>query len=416
MSFKIKLKPPSLEVSAEKPKIKILKPTPPKKAEVKKGLKLTLNPKPKIKKVLPRIRVKPTRIPGEGYDSEDSDIEDDPLIEEGLILRLLPDAELDYVKQAIESGDFNNIHIKWKDNKRALVYINSSIYTAKLIRLPNIIEVQKTLDKKNIFKTIDVSQILLVVKQIENEEEIKELVVEDDETLDSGITPPLRHIGKSKYRKNLNNSYIQSLESKVDELLRLDEEAEDSQYELIDPESLNRESAAAPQYSFNEIEPEIELVKDTKDQVDDLELELEQVLGEDDLLVEEEVEEEEEEEDSEEDDEEDDEDSDNEQGVSPKVEIDEDEQHNALLRDEINELMSTIEQNKTRLEKTYNPLLQSRVLDSINKLEKELENKRRQLKTGEDKTKKDIIEDVVEEEEEEEGADDDDDDLDDLFG
>ena len=38
-------------------------------------------------KGLPRVRIKPTRIPGEGYDSEAPDLEDDPLIEQGIIIR-----------------------------------------------------------------------------------------------------------------------------------------------------------------------------------------------------------------------------------------------------------------------------------------------------------------------------------------
>jgi transcription initiation factor TFIID subunit 7 len=299
---------------------------------------------------------------------------------------------------------------------------------------------------------------------LNSEEEIKEIVVQDDETLDSGIAPPLRHVMQSKQRKNLNNSHIQSLEAKVDELLRLDEEAEDSHFELIDPESLNRESVVnTPQYFPHEQElvpQELLQTSDdskTSDQVDDLELEIEQVLGEDELLLdgetgvegeegeeEEVVVEAEEDEESDDDDDDDDDDdndnSDNEQGVSRKVEVDENEQHNALLRDEINELMSTIEQNKARLEKTHNPLLQSRVLDSINKLEKELENKKRQLKTGEDKTRKEQQDDEQtsrnttsnngdgeredDEDEDENGQlgeeddedEDDDDELDELFG
>lgn len=49
------------------------------------------------------------RVPGEGYDSEASDIEDDPLIEEGVILRVLPDVQTEFVKNCIESGDFSGL-------------------------------------------------------------------------------------------------------------------------------------------------------------------------------------------------------------------------------------------------------------------------------------------------------------------
>ncbi|CCH45503.1 Keratin, type II cuticular Hb4 [Wickerhamomyces ciferrii] len=493
--------PPSSAPSSSSSNIK-LKKTKAKQIKVKLKTPLPGIAQPVVKKA-PRIRVKPTRIPGEGYDSEASDIEDDPLVEEAIILRLLPDAELDYVRHCVESGEFNQFHIKWKDRLRAIVYINYSMYAAKLVNLPNIIEAQKTVDKKNIFKTIDISQILLVVRKIQNESEIEDLQVEYGEVLPDGLTPPLQKVTESRHRRKLTNDYIEKIESKVDELLKLDEEAEDSQFELIDPESLNVNNndtpAATPsEYSnvesFNDIDSSAILKSGNstyntesnnntqfhlsssagKDHDEDLELELEQALGGDFSLengqsvqiedsngeklgqivadkngnggeeeeeeeVEEELEIEEEEETEESDDDDDDDDnSDNDQAASRKVEVDEDAQHNALLKDEINELLTTIEQNKSRLEKTHNPLLQSRFIDSINKLEKELENKKRQLKTSEDKTannKKNDEDDLEDggsgnenedrenevrndddEEEEEEEDGDNDDDIDDLFG
>lgn len=421
--FKIKLKQPKdgkdgKDGKVEKPKIKLNLSKPQQKAFDKP-------------KKVPRIRVKPTRIPGEGYDSEDSEIEDDPLLEEGIVVRLLPDAELDYVRHCVETGDFSNIHMKWRDKRRCIIKVNNSLYAAKLIQLPNIIEVQKSVDRKNMFKTIDISQILLVVKKIDSEEEINELQVGDNEVFDHGLTPPLHNVMKSETRRKTDTSYIHSLEAKVDELLRLDEEALDSTFELIDPENVRLEDNTVVQT------PMVPIVEDEEPAIDELELELEQALGEDEMEVDEP--EQEEEEDEEESDDDDDDESDNEQGVSRKVEVDENEQHNALLRDEIYELQQTIEQNKARLEKTHNPLLQSRFIDSIKKLENELENKKRQLKTGEDKKKRDDAvkeaeeqsgvgveeeeeeeeeqeEEQRQEEEEDEGEEDEgDDDLDDLF-
>ena len=505
--FKIKLKDPSAGLSKEKgkdekkkslPKIKIARPQPPPTASSSssskpkskaKHIKLKLKTagagisQPVVKKV-PRIRVKPTRIPGDGYDSEASDIEDDPLVEEAIVLRLLPDAELDYVRHCVETGDFSNFHIKWKDRLRAVIYVNDSMYAARLVNLPNIVEVQKTVDKKNIFKTVDISQILQVVSKIRSEDEIENLQVEKDEMISDGLTPPLHNVTKSKYRRKMTNDYIEKIESKVDELLRLDEEAEESQFELIDPESLNVATSETPPTVVHTPSRDVSVPKTQdsssttvvnssgKEHDEDLELEIEQVLGEDfsledgetveverqngekiqvekaqieedeEMEEEEEIEEEEEEEDEEsdeEDDDEEDDNSDNEQGASRKVEIDEDAQHNALLRDEINELLTTIEQNKSRLEKTSNQLLQSRFIDSINKLEKELENKKRQLKTSEDKSNSkkeqengddqdqdgdqemddrgdDREEEDEEDEDEEDEGDNDDDDLDELFG
>lgn len=363
-------------------KVKISKPS---------GVGLSTKPGKSGVSTVRKIRIKPTRIPGDGYDSEASDIEDDPLVEEALIFRLLPDAELDYVRHCVETGDFKNFHIRWKDKLRAVIYINHSMYAAKLMKLPSIIEAQKTLDKKNLFKAVDISQILLVIKRIESEREIEQIEVDENEVFHSGITAPMANFAKTRFRKKLTKSHIERLEAKIDDMLRLDREAEESIYEYVNPETVLQEEAlqsatatpAPESFANGEIE-------DIDDLADDLEMELEQAL-EGDMDDEEEPDKGENEEDDEDDDDEDEDDneSDNDIVMSHKVDVDEEEQHNALLKDEINELEATIEQNKGKLAKTTNNLLKSRFVDSIKKLEKELENKIRQLKSSEKKRHRD---------------------------
>lgn len=58
----------------------------------------------KVKRT-PTIKVKPAKLPGNGYDSEDPDKEDDPLVEEAIVLRFLPDETLDTVRAAVESAE-----------------------------------------------------------------------------------------------------------------------------------------------------------------------------------------------------------------------------------------------------------------------------------------------------------------------
>ncbi|KAH3678939.1 hypothetical protein WICPIJ_008767 [Wickerhamomyces pijperi] len=426
---------PSSTTSTPKPlKTTIKAPT----AKVKKqGIKLKLvkgkgntglTPKAALQAVR-KIRIKPTRIPGDGYDSEASDIEDDPLIEEAIILRLLPDAELDYVRHCVETGDFKNFHIKWKDRYRAIVHTNNNMYAAKLMKLPNIIEAQKTLDKKNLFKAADISQILLVVKKIESENEIGDITVDENEVYHSGITPPMANVSKTRFRKKLTKSHIEKLEAKVDELLRLDREAEETTYDYVDAESILQQEAmqsaaptpAAAHRSGNTTAQEDDIMEDIDDLADDLELELEQAL-EDDGEGEEDNDNDNDndnENDDDEDDDDDDNESENDGVMSRKVEVDEEEQHNALLKDEVNELITTIGQHKLKVEKTTNNVLKNRFVDAIHKLEKELENKMRQLKTSEDKARQRDQENEDEDEEDEEDNandnenDDDDDDEDD---
>ncbi|GMF05520.1 unnamed protein product [[Candida] boidinii] len=130
-------------------------------------------------KKVPTIKLRPTRVAGDGYDSEDPDREDDPLIEDGLILRMLPDSSLDYVRRCVEDGDLSGITLKWKDKKRAILKVNGMLYGGKLIELPTITEVYKSIDKKNIFKTIDICQILVIMKKLESEQDIADIPIQE---------------------------------------------------------------------------------------------------------------------------------------------------------------------------------------------------------------------------------------------
>ena len=50
--------------------------------------------------------------------------------------------------------------------------IRKNLYAAKLVDLPTIVESSKTLDRKNLYKTGDICQMLLVGEQISHEETI----------------------------------------------------------------------------------------------------------------------------------------------------------------------------------------------------------------------------------------------------
>jgi transcription initiation factor TFIID subunit 7 len=49
----------------------------------------------------------------------------------------------------------------WVDSRRAVFHIGNSTYSAKLVDLPCIIESQKTLDNKQMFKVADICQVTL---------------------------------------------------------------------------------------------------------------------------------------------------------------------------------------------------------------------------------------------------------------
>ncbi|KAH0611096.1 uncharacterized protein H6S33_011523 [Morchella sextelata] len=187
--------------------------------------------------------------PGNGYDSEASDREEDPAIEEQFILRMPPGDDCEYVRDAIERKELSpksDIWFKFKDARRAVVCVRGNLYAGVLVDLPSIIESNKTLDKKAIFKTADICQMLLVGERIRSEEEVFSLPVRpQDVTYPHGLTPPMQWVRKRRFRKRISNRTIEAVEAEVDRLLRDDERAEASSFTLVDAAELAREEEEA---------------------------------------------------------------------------------------------------------------------------------------------------------------------------
>jgi len=61
-----------------------------------------------------KIRIRTQKDVGLGYDSEASDREDDPAIEEQIILRCRPGEDTEYLKFCLERKEIPDIMIKFK--------------------------------------------------------------------------------------------------------------------------------------------------------------------------------------------------------------------------------------------------------------------------------------------------------------
>ena len=61
-----------------------------------------------------KIRIRTQKDIGLGYDSEASDREDDPAIEEQIILRCRPGEDTEYLKSCLERKEIPDIMIKFK--------------------------------------------------------------------------------------------------------------------------------------------------------------------------------------------------------------------------------------------------------------------------------------------------------------
>lgn len=206
---------------------------------------------------------KPPRRPvGEGYDSEASDREIDPTIEEEFILRMMPGDDCDYLRQAIidkkiglpKASPYFGADVSMKfhdgDGRRACVNVRGNLYAATVVDLPCVIEGMKSWDKRGWWKSADICQMLWVFSPIKSEEDSKYIPLPsiiDPKTFQypHGLTPPMHFARKRRFRKRVHKSQIEAVEAEVERLLQLDAQAESSSYMIIDPELEDRRASQA---------------------------------------------------------------------------------------------------------------------------------------------------------------------------
>jgi transcription initiation factor TFIID subunit 7 len=198
------------------------------------------------------------RPKGVGYDSEASDTEIDPAIEEQFILRMQPGEDCDYLRKAIEEKRFGprsqggaDVSIKslTRDGRRAIVTIQGRLYAASLVDLPCIIEGMKSWDKRGWYKSADICQMLLVLGRINSEDEahnhpLPKDVDEKTWQFAHGLTPPMRWVRKRRFRERISNRTIEAVELEVARLIQQDEEAiEPPEFEVLDYAQYNGEAS-----------------------------------------------------------------------------------------------------------------------------------------------------------------------------
>ncbi|KAI9819618.1 MAG: hypothetical protein M1827_007068 [Pycnora praestabilis] len=228
-------------------------------------------PKPKKLKltnrtpITPIIRLKgkgkvPQRALGSGYDSEASDREADPAIEEQFILRMAPGDDCDYLRRAIEEKKIGvplreggaDVRMKFlnKDGRRAVVTIRQRHYAATMVDLPCVVEGMKSWDKRGWWKSADICQMLLVIGLVPNEQAAHDVPLPpqiDSKTFQypHGLTPPMHHVRKRRFRKRISNKTIEAVEEEVERLLQADLDCMPgtSEYTLDDNEGQERETS-----------------------------------------------------------------------------------------------------------------------------------------------------------------------------
>lgn len=213
---------------------------------------------PKLKQLNVK-RPPPPRIPGVGYDSEDSDAEEDPAIQQAFILRMQPGEDCDYLREAIANGKIGvppsegpaevSMRFLDKDFRRATVTVRGRMYAATLVDLPCIVETMKSWEKKSWWKVADLNQMLLVLGRCSSDEEAKNYplpreVDQSNMQYAHGLTPPMHWVRKRRFRKRLSYKTIANVEEEVERLLKDDEACEQGggkvSMEVLDRAELER--------------------------------------------------------------------------------------------------------------------------------------------------------------------------------
>ncbi|KAG9318847.1 hypothetical protein JVU11DRAFT_951 [Chiua virens] len=290
------------------------------------------------------------------YDRELDSDDDDLTFEEQFIIRMPPGDDSERLRKMIQSREIGTT-------------CGSS---SKLVDLPCIIEAQKTLDNKQMFKVADICQANRNVNI-------------DEFIWPHGTTPPLHHVRKRRFRKRVNKRTIESVEEEVERLLAADNLASEVKYDVLDnvnpdlsdSEFIEREEpleapTPGPQGSeagdiatpgadaADEEAEEGEEAEQEGDIDEELAAELDLALGDDE-------EGEDEDEDEDEDEEESDDDDD-----------DDDAQGRKLLNEEIRDLEAAVAKKEHEVSISGNPLIKKRFEDALKKLSADLEMKRAQ--------------------------------------
>ncbi|KAK4634550.1 Transcription initiation factor TFIID subunit 7 [Fulvia fulva] len=287
---KISLKPPAPESSTAgmpKPKLRLGAAAPTRKPSV-----------PKLLSVTTRGQI-PKRPKGVGYDSEDSDVEKDPAIQQALVLRMEDGEDADYLRDAIANGKIGEppshggaeVSIKFLERhlRRALIKIRGRMYGAVLVDLPTIVESMKSFDKKGWWKVADIAQMLLVLGKCNSEEEAKTLplpreVNKETSQYAHGLTPPMRWARKRRFRSRMNQSEANAIDAQVAKLIEEDKEWEEKYGgEVKTIERREHEQSAEPQEYDEDDDADGEAVETVEMNGQDYDEDDEEDEGDDDL-------------------------------------------------------------------------------------------------------------------------------------
>lgn len=172
-------------------------------------------------------------------------------LENQLVLRM-PEPYSSRLREALSVGSLKDrlqIDVE-EDLRHATVKFDGVVFAAKLVDLPCVVELWKTFDKKSLWKTGDLCQMLICrdpegPDSSSDDEEVnsydylkKQLHEAKKYQYPHGLTPCLKNVRKRRFRKTAKQKYVDApeIEKEVKRLLRADISAVNVKFEIINDE------------------------------------------------------------------------------------------------------------------------------------------------------------------------------------
>ncbi|KAF8928718.1 hypothetical protein BGZ58_009430 [Dissophora ornata] len=247
-----------------------------------------------------------------GKDSDD-DNDDDPevSIEEQFILRLPPGEMCDRFREKVIAREVDeSVKLRFSDPRRGTFTFEGIEFPTKLVDLPTIIEAQKTLNGKQMYKIADISQMLIVdptpmekVPEVKTEPSTPQVngsmpaprslppLKPSDYVWPDGLTNPLKNVRKRRFRKRVSKVAVEGVENEIERLLQEDALAEEVVYEIreqidgMDRFDSDDGATPAPEGGHSDMDMDAEMMdmdeedEDQDEDEDDLLAELERKIG-----------------------------------------------------------------------------------------------------------------------------------------
>lgn len=190
---------------------------------------------------------------------------DYPVELESQFIMRLPEEPAKALKNVLSTGENlkNRLTIQMEsDMRHGEIRFDHWLLHGKIVDLPTVVESHKTIDRKSVYKSADICQIMICKDEIEpattEEESPTKNKKKDPFKVDKkflwphGITPPTKNIRKRRFRKTLKKKNVEApeIEKEVKRLLRADNEAVSFTWEIINEEDEHGDSKPEPPVSM----------------------------------------------------------------------------------------------------------------------------------------------------------------------